>query len=471
MTFSEVTEILRQYFIVACLGAIMLIALFCIGYFLIYRKLMKGGRKLEISRAIVLFLLTGYIFTVLYATFFNRAGHYLGSPNLHVFSSYLAAWNSFSLRGWQQLIFNIALFIPLGVLLPLWKKRFRKAFWIIGAGFLFSLSIEVFQLLSGRGSFDLDDLFNNLAGTVIGYCIVMMVLTIAGDSGSKVRKALCYALPIVLIAGSFAGIFITYNTKEFGNLVSAYNYKINCRNADFQVDIALSDEAEAAMVYTASVAYDKDSALQYAKEIYEGFGISADKIDVTQYNDNALYKVTDTASSYSLWIKYMGGTYSYTDFSQFDTEPGTEAITETEAKKLLKGMKVYVPENAEFTTRDGEGSFAFHADLAEAGDSYYTGQVDCRVYQDNIIKNISNDLILLKEYRPVEIKSQLEAVEEIRQGKFKVYMEDKKEIETIRISGVKTDYTLDSKGYYQPLYCFQSTINGERFTISIPAMK
>lgn len=468
MTFSEITEMLRQYFIVACAGVILLIALFWIGYFLIYRKLMKGRRKLVISKAVIFFLLTGYIFTVLYATFFNRAGHYLGSPNLHIFSSYLAAWNSFSLRSWQLLVFNIALFIPLGALLPLLKKRFRKPLWTIGAGLLFSLSIEFFQLLSGRGSFDLDDLFNNSMGTVIGYCIVMAVLTMAGDGGGKVRKLLCYALPITLIAGGFAGIFITYHTKEFGNLVLAYNYRTNCKNADFQIDMVLSDQDENAMVYT-TVAYDKDSALQYAKEIYEGFGISAGKIDITQYNDNALYKVTDTGT-YSLWIQYLGGTYSYTDFSRFDTEPRTAVITETQAKNLLKEMNIYVPENAEFTTKDGEGTFTFHVELAEAGDSYYTGQVNCWVYQDNTIKHISNSLILLKEYRPVEIKSEQEAMEEIRQGKFKVYMEDEK-IETIRISGVTSGYTMDSKGYYQPLYYFKATINGENFTISIPAMK
>jgi len=453
MTFSEVIEMLNRYFIVACLGVILLVVLFCIGYFFIYQKLMKGKRKLAINKAIIISLLAGYILAVLYGTLFSRTGLNSGSVNLHIFSSYIAAWNSFSLRSWQQLVFNIVLFIPLGALLPLLKKQFEKPYWTIGTGFLFSLSLELNQLLSDRGSFDLDDLLNNLAGTVIGYCIVMAILKIAGNGESKVRKVICYTIPIVLVAGGFAGIFISYNVKEFGNLTLAYNYKINCKNADIQMATALSDQAEDAMVYSA-ITYNKDSALLYAKEIYDDFGISTDKIDITQYNDNAIYKITDT-SSYSLWIKYLGGTYSYSDFSSFDAEPRTSKITEVEARKLLQDIQIDIPVNAEFVAEDEEGSFTFHVKFAESGGFYYTGQINCSVYQDNTIKRICNDLVSLKEYRPVEIKSEREAFEEIRKGKFRIYLEDEK-IETMRISDATTGYAMDSKGYYQPLYRFLS---------------
>lgn len=468
MRFSEVTGMLKGYFLFACLGVILLIALFCIGYFLFYKRLIKGKSELTIGKAIILLMLIGYLLMVLSATFFSRGENYPNAVNIHFFSSYIEAWNSWRLRSWQLLLFNIALFVPLGALLPLAFKKFEKFLWTISAGFLFTLFIESVQLFFGIGVFEFDDIFNNLLGTIIGYCIVMTFLTIVRSGRSKTKKVIYYVLPILIVICGFAGIYIKYNLQEFGNLALAYNYKVNYTDADIQINTVLSDEPEDAMVYRTAV-YDKDSGLQYAKQIFDRFGISADEIRITQYNDNAIYNTVGT-ESYSLWIYYKGGTYSFTDFSGFDSEPGDTAIEEAEARELLQRMNIYIPEDAEFTADGRKGAFSFSADLVKEGDYYYTGEVDCDIDKGNSIKNISNQLISLQEYRSVEIKSESEALEEVRQGKFRMYMEGE-QIDTMLITDVTLDYALDSKGYYQPLYKFDATINGKKNTISIPAMK
>lgn len=68
-------------------------------------------------------------------------------------------WN----LGWQILA-NIVLFIPLGVLLPN-----RKRFLLIPI--LLSISIELLQLYTLRGLFEFDDIFDNTLGAVIGWAI------------------------------------------------------------------------------------------------------------------------------------------------------------------------------------------------------------------------------------------------------------------------------------------------------------
>lgn len=63
---------------------------------------------------------------------------------------------------------NIALFIPMGFLLPCvtdWKKMWRT----VVAGVGFSLIIETIQLVTSRGCFDFDDVLLNCLGTVIGF--------------------------------------------------------------------------------------------------------------------------------------------------------------------------------------------------------------------------------------------------------------------------------------------------------------
>ncbi|MCM1048296.1 MAG: VanZ family protein [Clostridiales bacterium] len=66
---------------------------------------------------------------------------------------------------------NILLMIPLGILLYILWRPFRKIGWSLLAGFLFSLSIECIQLYTLRGKFETDDIMNNVFGTLIGFMI------------------------------------------------------------------------------------------------------------------------------------------------------------------------------------------------------------------------------------------------------------------------------------------------------------
>lgn len=68
----------------------------------------------------------------------------------------------------KNVLGNIALFIPLGLLLPLVSLRMRFFLLTIGCGILFSLMIETVQYLFAARIFDIDDLLLNAAGTIIG---------------------------------------------------------------------------------------------------------------------------------------------------------------------------------------------------------------------------------------------------------------------------------------------------------------
>jgi glycopeptide antibiotics resistance protein len=70
----------------------------------------------------------------------------------------------------RNLVGNVIIFIPLGILLPILIQRFRKIIVILLVSFGFSLLVETIQLLfSMLGSFDVDDLILNTSGALIGY--------------------------------------------------------------------------------------------------------------------------------------------------------------------------------------------------------------------------------------------------------------------------------------------------------------
>ena len=77
--------------------------------------------------------------------------------------------------GYRDLILNIVCFIPVGLLVALLFERYRLAKALL-AGLLFSLTIEFSQLIWQRGVFDVNDLFNNALGAVIGCFIAVGVI-------------------------------------------------------------------------------------------------------------------------------------------------------------------------------------------------------------------------------------------------------------------------------------------------------
>ncbi|QWG37834.1 VanZ family protein [Bacillus mycoides] len=76
----------------------------------------------------------------------------------------------FDTAGSTTYLLNIVLFMPFGFLLPTIWPQFRKMTNTVCAGFLFSLAIELNQLLNNRIT-DIDDLFTNTLGAIVGYII------------------------------------------------------------------------------------------------------------------------------------------------------------------------------------------------------------------------------------------------------------------------------------------------------------
>ncbi len=66
---------------------------------------------------------------------------------------------------------NFILFFPMGIYLPLFIKKINKVSkYSIWMGILLFL-VETVQLITRRGSFDIDDFILNMLGALIGYAI------------------------------------------------------------------------------------------------------------------------------------------------------------------------------------------------------------------------------------------------------------------------------------------------------------
>lgn len=76
---------------------------------------------------------------------------------------------------YQQTWLNIVLFVPLGYLLP-FHLRLPKFWRVLAIGVLVSLLIETVQFFTHLGWFDVDDVFMNVLGAIIGYGLYKVFL-------------------------------------------------------------------------------------------------------------------------------------------------------------------------------------------------------------------------------------------------------------------------------------------------------
>ncbi len=74
-----------------------------------------------------------------------------------------------------NLLGNVAAFVPFAFMLPIVTPRARGFFRTVFLTFLLSLGIEIIQLATRVGSFDVDDLLLNTIGGILGYLLYRIV--------------------------------------------------------------------------------------------------------------------------------------------------------------------------------------------------------------------------------------------------------------------------------------------------------
>lgn len=89
---------------------------------------------------------------------------------------YLNARDTIFITAFSNLVFNVLVFVPMGVLLPMasdkccvWKFVI-SLFWC----FCFVMFIECTQYFLGIGIFDVDDIILNMLGFLIGYLLYII---------------------------------------------------------------------------------------------------------------------------------------------------------------------------------------------------------------------------------------------------------------------------------------------------------
>jgi len=90
------------------------------------RKRRRNGTAFPKGQAAAVLLLLCYLGGLIAITFMNRMDGMQMGFQLYPLLAFREAWNAFTLQSWLNPLLNIAMFIPLGVLLPLAEKAFCR---------------------------------------------------------------------------------------------------------------------------------------------------------------------------------------------------------------------------------------------------------------------------------------------------------------------------------------------------------
>ena len=137
-------------------------------------------RKYKIIRSTSAITLLAYLAFLAWRMFFYAYANYHRVQNskleynlipFKTILNFLGNYDKYDFTFWiYNLLGNVAVFIPLGVLLTLVIKRI-SAKNILGTSFLIILLAELMQLVTRLGVFDVDDIILNLLGCLVGYAI------------------------------------------------------------------------------------------------------------------------------------------------------------------------------------------------------------------------------------------------------------------------------------------------------------
>lgn len=87
----------------------------------------------------------------------------------------LVPFQDFTPENLLGMALNVAMFVPLGFLLPAYFDRYRSFVPTLDAGILTSLTVELIQLFTFRAT-DVDDLIMNTLGAIVGFLLSKLIL-------------------------------------------------------------------------------------------------------------------------------------------------------------------------------------------------------------------------------------------------------------------------------------------------------
>lgn len=471
-------EFVRSLFYLLQRGMYLVIpaALLCVvalafawGYFRAKR------RPFPWKKAAALLVLVGWFVLMIFVTVLRHESYVFRDYNFYLFRAWIEAWNRFTVQSWLNIMLNIAMFVPLGFLLPVlcrWADKWNR---MLLAGFGTSMLVEVIQLITRRGIFDIDDLFTNTLGAMLGWSILMLLRTLLHRESGWGKRCCGYLVVPVSFVLVMAVLFGYYAVKPYGNLPDTAVGKANLRNVQWELPAELDDPPTTAPIFWAG-GIDKEASEQFVQAFAERLGITFP--DIMYYDTMIIY--LNHSSGDFLSHNYRDGTWEYNigDAHRPAFAGKAAELERDDIAEVLEDWGVTVPPEAEFTLEkagDTVVSATFTTDLAQVGDNQVHGTVVCRLQEvdgKTYITDLENSMVTLAPRSEKRILTPTQAIQKLQEGRsFYGELLEHYASACVEVRSCTLDWLVDTKGFYQPVYRIELLLPDEgEITDFVPAL-
>lgn len=230
------------------------ISVFGYGLVFLLLKIIRK-RKTTPPQVVFEFFLFGWIVYFFWVTQVLSFGNNMGDPyNLEPLKPLFLAfkYGTTNAAMVNQLLMNVIMFVPFGVLLPLVFTQKNIGFSkVLAASFLLSLLTESTQFLTGR-SVDIDDLIANSFGGILGIALLSIVCVVARRlnlrkcslKGNNHHSVFISSIVFLIFISPMLLIKISESNKDFGFVY--YGHPIP---TEIEIPDWISDDEGQAIVY------------------------------------------------------------------------------------------------------------------------------------------------------------------------------------------------------------------------------
>jgi glycopeptide antibiotics resistance protein len=450
--------------------AILLLSGFGLLAFMLAPYLGKEPQPMRFGQSFALTGLVIWAVLILFHVYTTTPTEGASDMELHLFSSYTSAWNSWSGEQTCQILYKLLQFFPLGVLLPLAQDQFltwrRTAF----LGLTVAFGLEFLQLSTAHGSFSIDSLFQHFLGCLAGYFITMAVLAVIRRE--KPVGAVLRALVIPLgFTALFIGALITYHLQEYGNLSIVPSYAQPMPRVTLTLDTELEDTAPTGALYLCDIPQADTITSLLCEEL------NLTLSPKPKFKNSAWqYSFSDSEGSQSYQLSYRSRSGHWT----LSALHADQVAVSGDMDRLRWRWESWLTENGLLSSEatyslseSGVLSWTSEApeDLSNYQKDFSAGTIAVTLTRGGLPKSIDSTMLFYHYVKSVELLSPAAAYRQIEQGNFSLD-EPLSYGDTLSIVDCTLSYCLDSKGYYQPTYDFSAVINQqeEPVTLTVPAL-
>ncbi|MFC4102625.1 VanZ family protein [Paenibacillus xanthanilyticus] len=446
-------------------AAAILALLSAAGLYLLLQRKKHGAGTWQMSRLHKPFigvLLLGYLLVVFGLTGLSRTANYAGATNFHLFSGYMEAWNNYSIFSFQLIVFNILMFVPLGILLPLLTGKLSRFRGLFAASLGTTLLIETIQLVTARGIFELDDLFHNTLGSVIGYHLYMLGTRIYQERRLRLAELTKRLAIPVAIGVLFFGTHLVYVGKDFGNMRIHPVYGTDMSGVTITTSIPFSHTASTSSVYKNEHSLNRKRGQAIAHQLQDKLGLPPIEWEGRDGANLQFHFKESDGTRYIFTYFVLDGSWDlFDDHYHPEEHPAAVAAHEAraQAEAIMKSLAL-LPTAARMTvTENGEYDWRLPEQAYSPRDRW-DGYARLSLKTDGGISAIQYGFMSNRYVRDVPIMSPTEALDQIHKGRFdQVYAF--RQGDQLDITSYELSYVYDTKGYYQPVYAFEGVVNGE----------